>query len=175
MEGTGTNRDGNNLHKNIHLKLEMGELAAPYIQSIEGFTNPTIDSAINAILSSSASTTTKGDSINFLKSVVDAQKITADTLIKSAGRITNYSTQKVLSNNAYNAAFESDTPSQLGGQSETLQGFSYLLFFGSFLALAIVLTIKIYVSTGNPINSALAFLGFIFLGVFLIALVRQTA
>jgi len=174
MEDTGTNRDGNNLYKNIHLKLEMGELAAPYIQSIEGFTNPTIDSAINAIFSTTDSTDQQ-NAINFLKSVVDSQKTTADTLIQSAGRITNYRNQKVLSDNAYNAAFESDTPSQLGGQSATLQGFSYLLFFGSFLALAIVLTIKIYLSTGNPINSALAFLGFIFLGVFLIALIRQTA
>ena len=174
MEGTGINRDGNNLHKNIHLKLEMGELAAPYIQSIEGFTNPTIDNAINAILNRSGISDDDA-SIVFLKSAVDAQKITADTLIKSAGRITNYSNQKNLSNNAYDAGFETDTPSQLTGQSDTLQGFSYLLFFISFLALAIVLTIKIYVLTTNPINSALAFLGFIFLGVFLIALVRQTA
>jgi hypothetical protein len=55
------------------------------------------------------------------------------------------------------------------------QGFSYLLLFGSYIALAIVLTIKIYVSTENPINSGLAFLGFLFLGVFMVALVRQTA
>ena len=175
MEGTGINRDGNNLHKNIHLKLEMGELAAPYIQSIEGFTNPTIDSAITAIMSTNATTNIKAANIDFIKSTVNAQKTMADTLIKSAGRITNYSNQKLLSNNAFDAGFETDTPSQLGGQSETLQGFSYLLLFGSYIALAIVLTIKIYVLTTNPINSGLAFLGFLFLGVFMVALVRQTA
>jgi len=153
----------------------MGELAAPYIQSIEGFTNPTIDSAIRTIMTTNATVDDKKNSIDFIKSIVDSQKSMADTLIKSAGRITNYSNQKLLSNNAFDAGFDTDTPSQLGGQSETLQGFSYLLLFGSYIALAIVLTIKIYVSTQNPINSGLAFLGFLFLGIFVVALVRQTA
>ena len=175
MDSTGINRDGINLHKNIHLKLEMGELAAPYIQSIEGFTNPTIDSAINAVMTPSTTAANRDANIDFIKSIVNSQKAMADTLIKSAGRITNYSNQKLLSNNAFDAGFDTDTPSQLGGQSETLQGFSYLLLFASYIALAIVLTIKIYVSTQNPINSGLAFLGFLFLGVFMVALVRQTA
>lgn len=175
MGSTGINRDGINLHKNIHLKLEMGELAAPYIQSIEGFTNPTIDSAINAVMTPSTTAANRDANIDFIKSTVNSQKSIADTLIKSAGRITNYSNQKLLSNNAFDAGFDTDTPSQLGGESETLQGFSYLLLFGSYIALAIVLTIKIYVSTQNPINSGLAFLGFLFLGVFMVALVRQTA
>jgi len=81
MDSTGINRDGNNLHKNIHLKLEMGELAAPYIQSIEGFTNPTIDSAINAVMTPSTTAANRDANIDFIKSTVNSQKSIADTLI----------------------------------------------------------------------------------------------
>uniref|UniRef100_A0A6C0K924 Uncharacterized protein n=1 Tax=viral metagenome TaxID=1070528 RepID=A0A6C0K924_9ZZZZ len=152
----------------------MGEHAAPYSQPIEGFTNPAISTAINNIKNASSDNSALTQK-QFLIDLLQTEKDTADTLMKAAGRFTSLSNKKELSDNAFDASFETDPPSQITGPSATLQGFSYLLFFASYIALAIVLSVKIYVSTQNIMNSIFAFLGFLLIGVFLIAIIRQTA
>ena len=150
----------------------MGEHAAPYSQPIEGFTNPAISTAINNIQIASAAN--KQDQITFLTNLLETEQTTADTLMKAAGRFTSLSTRRELSDKAFDASFETDPPSQITGPSATLQGFSYLLFFASYGALALVLSLKIYISTQNIMNSIFGFLGFLFIGLFLVAIIRQT-
>jgi hypothetical protein len=150
----------------------MGEHAAPYSQPIEGFTNPAISTAITNIQIASA--TNKQDQITFLTNLLETEQTTADTLMKAAGRFTSLSTRRELSDKAFDASFETDPPSQITGPSATLQGFSYLLFFASYGALALVLSLKIYISTQNIMNSIFGFLGFLFIGLFLVAIIRQT-
>jgi hypothetical protein len=151
----------------------MGEHAAPYNEPIEGFTNPAISIAIDNI--TNATSANLPNQKKFLIDLLETEKSTADTLMKAAGRFTSLSNRQKLSDNAFDASFETDPPSQITGPSATLQGFSYLLFFASYAALAIVLSVKIYVSTQNIMNSFFAFLGFLFIGIFLTAIIRQTA
>ena len=150
----------------------MGEHAAPYSQPIEGFTNPAISTAISNVKNAS------GDNVatqkKFLIDLLQTEKDTADTLMKAAGRFTSLSNKQELSDNAFDASFETDPPSQITGPSATLQGFSYLLFFASYAALAIVLSVKIYVSTQNIMNSLFGFIGFLFIGLFLVGIIKQT-
>lgn len=150
----------------------MGEHAAPYSQPIEGFTNPAISTVINNIVN--ASVDNKEDQTTFLKNMLQTEQTTADTLMKAAGRFTSLSTKRELSDKAFDASFETDPPSQITGPSATLQGFSYLLFFASYAALALVLSLKIYISTQNIMNSLFGLVGFLFIGLFLVAIIRQT-
>ena len=145
----------------------MGEHAAPYNQPIEGFANPVIGTAINNITNASNDSLAAAQK-KFLIDLLQTEKDTADTLMKAAGRFTN------LSDNAFDASFETDPPSQITGPSANLQGFSYLLFFASYAALAIVLSVKIYVSTQNIMNSFFGFIGFLFIGLFLVGIIKQT-
>ena len=151
----------------------MGEHAAPYNQPIEGFANPVIGTAINNITNASNDSLAAAQK-KFLIDLLKTEKDTADTLMKAAGRFTSLSNKKELSDNAFDASFETDPPSQITGPSATLQGFSYLLFFASYAALAIVLSVKIYVSTQNIMNSLFGFIGFLFIGLFLVGIIKQT-
>lgn len=150
----------------------MGEHAAPYNQPIEGFTNPAISTAISNV--TNATDNNVSTQKQFLIDLLQTEKSRADTLIKAAGRFTSLSTKQELSDNAFDASFETDPPSQITGPSATLQGFSYLLFFASYAALAIVLSVKIYVSTQNIMNSLFGFIGFLFIGLFLVGIIKQT-
>jgi len=150
----------------------MGEHAAPYNQPIEGFTNPAISTAISNV--TNATDNNVSTQKQFLIDLLQTEKDTADTLIKAAGRFTSLSNKQELSDNAFDASFETDPPSQITGPSATLQGFSYLLFFASYAALAIVLSVKIYVSTQNIMNSLFGFIGFLFIGLFLVGIIKQT-
>jgi len=152
----------------------MGEYAASYNQPIEGFANPVIGTAISNITNATNSTSLSPQT-KFLADMLQTKKDTADTLMKAAGRFTSLSNRQELSDNAFDASFETDPPSQITGPSATLQGFSYLLFFASYAALAIVLSVKIYVSTQNIMNSLFAFIGFLFIGLFLVGIIKQTA
>jgi hypothetical protein len=151
----------------------MGEHAAPYNESIEGFTNPAISTAISNVTNASGDNNVSTQK-KFLIDLLQTELTTADTLMKAVGRFTTLSTKKELSDNAFDASFETDPPSQITGPSATLQGFSYLLFFASYAALAIVLSVKIYISTQNIINSLFGLVGFLFIGLFLVAIIRQT-
>jgi len=151
----------------------MGEHAAPYSQPIEGFTNPAISTAIDNIKNVGTDLLAAPQK-KFLIDLLQTELTTADTLIKATGRFTSLSTKKELSNNAFDASFETDPPSQITGPSATLQGFAYLLFIASYAALAIVLSVKIYISTQNIINSLFGLVGFLFIGLFLVAIIRQT-
>jgi hypothetical protein len=150
----------------------MGEHAAPYNQPIEGFTNPAISTAISNV--TNATDNNVSTQKKFLIDLLQTEKDTADTLMKAAGRFTSLSNKQELSDNAFDASFETDPPSQITGPSATLQGFSYLLFFASYAALAIVLSVKIYVSTQNIMNSLFGFIGFLFIGLFLVGIIKQT-
>jgi hypothetical protein len=150
----------------------MGEHAAPYNQPIEGFTNPAISTAISNV--TNATDNNISTQKKFLIDLLQTEKDTADTLMKAAGRFTSLSNKQELSDNAFDASFETDPPSQITGPSATLQGFSYLLFFASYAALAIVLSVKIYVSTQNIMNSLFGFIGFLFIGLFLVGIIKQT-
>jgi len=151
----------------------MGEYAASYNQPIEGFANPVIGTAISNI--TNATDNNVSTQKQFLIDLLQTEKSRADTLMKAAGRFTSLSNRQELSDNAFDASFETDPPSQITGPSATLQGFSYLLFFASYIALAVVLSVKIYVSTQNIMNSLFGFIGFLFIGLFLVGIIKQTA
>jgi hypothetical protein len=154
--------------------LEMAESVAAYTDKIEGFENPTITSALSAI-STLTTPNQKDAALNSIKSFIQTEKNTADTLLNSARRFTTISNKKELSSTAYDAAFESEKAPIIKGPSDTLQGFALLLFFGSFLALLCILPIKVYLVTQDYSKTGIAFGGLFFLGIMFTGFIQRFA
>ena len=154
--------------------LEMEESVAPYTDQIEGFENPTITSALSAILNLTTPNQ-KEAALKSVKSFIQTQKETADTLLNSARRFTTISNKKEISSAAYDAAFESEKAPVIKGPSDTLQGFALLLFFGSFFALLCILPIKVYLVTQDLTKTGIAFGGLFFLGIMFTGLIQRFA
>jgi hypothetical protein len=134
----------------------MGDHLSPII---EGFSNPTMDSIIQILKTNSTGDFTQN--LQFLKSLVQQQRELADSLMSSAKKISPVSQNIASSEQAYDAAFESDVTAPIPNISGTLQGFTLVFFTLSFFSLAIIATIHISrISTNNSL-AVYAFLGFI--------------
>jgi len=110
---------------------------------------------------------------SFLKTMLIQERNTVDSLIETAKKISPVAKRIIQMEDAYDAAFESDAKAPLPGISKTLQGFAILLFFISYIALAIIGTIAINSITKSGRAAASAFAGFGIVGFILLAVIAH--
>lgn len=110
---------------------------------------------------------------SFLKTMLIQERNTVDSLMATAKKISPVAKRINQMEDAYDAAYESDVRAPLPGTSKTLQGFAVLLFFISYIALAIIGTIAINSITKSGRIAAGAFAGFVIVGFILLAVIAQ--
>lgn len=76
---------------------------------------------------------------------------------------------------ASDAAFQSKIPAAIPTYSSSLQGFTFILFFWSYISLAIVASIYINQTTGNTMNAVGTFVGSIVVLILVFALMKRYA
>ena len=103
----------------------MGDHLSPII---EGFNNPTMKTVFGELLQVSSNSKLNSEKISFLKSILTQQRLTTDSLMKSAKKIGPISQKITNKDVSYNAAFESDIAAPIPNMSGTLQGFTFVFF-----------------------------------------------
>lgn len=111
----------------------------------------------------------------FLKGILVKEKEEIERLMKLAAKIGPVAQTVEEEETAYDAAFEAETPAPIPAYTDTLQGFTFVMFFFSYAALAIVMTVFINMTTGNPVSAAGALIGFIVFGAIIFALMKRFA
>ena len=111
----------------------------------------------------------------FLKDVVLNEKKNVESLMKLAAKIGPAAQTVVEEENAYDAAFEAKSPEPIPTYNGTLQGFTFILFFFSYLALSIVVTTYVNLTSGSAMTAGGTFVGFMVLGAVLFALLKWFA
>ena len=109
----------------------------------------------------------------FLKTLLQKEKESVETLLKLASKVGPVVNTMVEHENAYDAAFELETPAAIPTYGSTLQGFTLLLFYVSYAALMIVITIYVNATTANAAAAAGTFVGFIVLGFISMGLIQR--
>jgi hypothetical protein len=111
----------------------------------------------------------------FLKDVVLNEKKNVESLMKLAAKIGPAAQTVVEEENAYDAAFEAKSPEPIPTYNGTLQGFTFILFFFSYLAISIVMTTYVNLTSGSAMTAGGTFVGFMVLGAVLFALLKWFA
>ena len=148
----------------------MGDHLSPIM---EGFNNPTMNSVFREMLKTTTSGSTITGNVAFLESLVKQQKDLADSLMQSAKKIGPVIQRKIDTDEAYDAAFESDLTAPLPNISGTLQGFTLFFFILSFACLALVFSININYVSGNTLYAVYTFICFIFLFILSMSLITR--
>jgi hypothetical protein len=109
----------------------------------------------------------------FLKTLLQKEKESVETLLKLASKVGPVVNTMVEHEKAYDAAFESETQAPIPTYGSTLQGFTLLLFYVAYFALMIVITIYVNATTANAAAAAGTFVGFIVLGFISMGIIRR--
>ena len=109
----------------------------------------------------------------FLKTMLQKEKESVETLLKLASKVGPVVNTMVEHEKAYDAAFEAETQAPIPTYGSTLQGFTLLLFYVSYAALMIVVTIYVNATTANASAAAGTFVGFIVLGFISMGLIQR--
>jgi hypothetical protein len=109
----------------------------------------------------------------FLKTIIDNEKKAVESLMRVAAKIGPVANTVVEKEKAYNAAFQSKIPASLPTYGSTLQGFAFILFFWSYIALAVVITIFANATTSSSAVGAGTMIGFAVVGVLLFTLIKR--
>ena len=109
----------------------------------------------------------------FLKTIIDNEKKSVESLMRVAAKIGPVAHTVVEKEKAYNAAFQSKIPASLPTYGSTLQGFAFILFFWSYIALAIVITIFVNGASESSAVGAGTMIGFAVVGVLLFTLIKR--
>jgi hypothetical protein len=109
----------------------------------------------------------------FLKTIIDNEKKSVESLLRVAAKIGPVAHTVVEKEKAYNAAFQSKIPASLPTYGSTLQGFAFILFFWSYIALAVVITIFANGASESSAVGAGTMIGFAFVGVLLFTLIKR--
>jgi len=126
--------------------------------------------------SSSATSTREITSTTpFLKDVIKKEKESVESLLKLAAKIGPVAQTVVEEEKAYDAAFEAETPAPIPAYTSTLQGFTFVIFFFSYIAFTIVITVYINTITGNMANAGGTLVGLLLFGVVIFALLKRFA
>ena len=136
---------------------------------------PSSGSSSTSSTSSTGSISTQMTLEEFLKNIIINEKIEVERLLKLAGKIGPVAQTVVDEEKAYDAAFEAETPAPIPGYTDTLQGFTFVMFFFSYTVLAIVITVFINITTGNAANAGGTLIGFIVFGAVIFALLKRFA
>lgn len=113
--------------------------------------------------------------VPFLKGVITKEKEEVERLLKLAAKIGPVAQTVEEEETAYDAAFEAETPAPIPAYTDTLQGFTFVMFFFSYAALAIVMTVFINMTTGDAVSAAGTLIGFIVFGAVIFALLKRFA
>ncbi len=109
----------------------------------------------------------------FLKTLLQKEKESVETLLKLASKVGPVVNTMVEHEKAYDAAFEAETQAPIPTYGSSLQGFTLLLFYVAYFALMIVITIYVNATTGNAGAAAGTFVGFIVLGFISMGVIRR--
>ena len=109
----------------------------------------------------------------FLKTIIDNEKKALESLMRVAAKIGPVANTVVEKEKAYNAAFQSKIPATLPTYGSTLQGFAFILFFWSYIALAIVITIFANGTSGSSAVGGGTMIGFAVVGVLIFSLIKR--
>jgi hypothetical protein len=109
----------------------------------------------------------------FLKAIIQSEQSTVKSLLKTASRIGPVAQKVAEKEAAYDADFIDNTAARLPGGASTLQGFTFALFFGSYIAFIIVIVMYVNAITGSGLKAGLTFLAFLIVGVILVAVVKR--
>jgi hypothetical protein len=110
-----------------------------------------------------------GIQVDFLKQVLEDKKATADSLMATAKKLGPIAQVVSSSQDAYDAAFESDKIAPLPNKSGTLQGFTLIFFYISLFFLAVISSVVVNQIRGNTMDAMITF------GVFLLITLTATA
>lgn len=113
--------------------------------------------------------------VPFLKGVLTKEREEVERLLKLAAKIGPVAQAVEEEEVAYDAAFEAETPAPIPAYTDTLQGFTFVMFFFSYMALAIVMTVFVNATTGNAMSAGGTLIGFIVLGAVIFALLKRFA
>ena len=102
---------------------------------------------------------------SFLKTMLTQQLEATKALMDTAKRIGPATQKAVQREQAYSAAFESDTQAPIPSIGATLQSFVLLFFSVSYVALAIVSSIMVNIVTGSTRKALATFTGFILMAI----------
>jgi hypothetical protein len=150
----------------------MGDHLSPLIQ---GFTNPTMITLYDMIKTSTKSLSELSPNLKIVYDLVQQQQELADSLMSSAKKIGPVSQKIITSEDAYDAAFETDVAAALPSGSSSLQGFTLFFFILSFLSLAIVASINVNFISGSVFYAIGTFVSFLVLFILSIALINRFA
>lgn len=111
----------------------------------------------------------------FLKDVLKKEKESVESLLKLAAKIGPVAQTVVEEEKAYDAAFEAETPAPIPTYTSTLQGFTFVIFFFSYIAFTIVITVYINATTGNMANAGGTLVTLLVFGLVIVALLKRFA
>lgn len=109
----------------------------------------------------------------FLKDVIKNEKDTVKALLKVAAKIGPLAQTVLQKEEAYDAAFETTEASPIPGPSATMQGFALIMFFASYLILAIVMTIYVFQSSESEYKAATTMIIFIVVGAIVLSVLGR--
>ena len=127
---------------------------------------------VQAPLSSSARIT-QDTPPPFLLKLIQDEKESVESLLRTAAKIGPIANSVAEVETASNAAFEAKVPAPIPTYGSTLQGFTFILFFWSYVSLAIVSSIYINQTTGNTTNAVGTFIGAIVALVLVFSLMKR--
>jgi hypothetical protein len=111
----------------------------------------------------------------FLKTLLEQERATADSLINTAKRLQPVVKTLEAVGPANDAAFESEVQAALPKAGASLQSFAVLLLVISYLVLTITSMVLVYNITENPYTVGKTFIGFSIAGVILYSLIIRFA
>ena len=117
--------------------------------------------------------TSETTSTGFLKDMLLKQKATADSLMKTAKKIGPAAQAIQQKEDAYDAAFENDTPAGIPSTQSTLQGFTLVFFILSYIALAGMSALAVSVITSSPRKVIYTLIGYVILGIVLFSIILR--
>jgi hypothetical protein len=109
----------------------------------------------------------------FLRQIINNEKDTVESLLRTAAKIGPMANNVVTVENASDAAFEASKPAPIPSYGSTVQGFTFILLFWSFLSFAIVMSIYINNTTGNTGSAVGTFIGSLVFGAIVFALIKR--
>ena len=134
-----------------------------------------VGSATDGVSLTPAYTPPPASSVPFLKGVITKEREEIERLMKLAAKIGPVAQTVEEEETAYDAAFEAETPAPIPAYTDTLQGFTFVMFFFSYTALAIVMTVFVNVTTGNAVSAGGTLIAFIVFGAIIFALLKRFA
>lgn len=159
--------------------IEMLGSFAPYVEGYTGLFNDRLKVNRSVIRTSKENSQNQlqipyridasGIQVDFLRQVLEDKKATADSLMATAKKLGPIAQVASISQDAYDAAFESDKIAPLPNKSGTLHGFTLIFFYISLFFLAIISSVVANQISGSTSNALQTF------GVFLLITLVATA